>query len=381
MEALPPFDVYLLSIVQNSNFACFYYQWWKVADIFGKNAVPFNKAVTSFQAYTRDTRTQLDIHKLSPLKETFAIIAFQPYNDWRNKTHPRAKPLTVSSLAVTMASLLRVGFGRVVVAGVRDTDRDFVYETFRYLKDTLDSDSTTDHASMLNHSLSVETPPITNIGPMEVGYVQLRPEECKTKFIDANIPKGAIYVLQHAFKGDLDPKRIPDVLGTTTDKSYWKYIFLTEPDTILQTKPWVLPQLKNALDQGLVLSPHRLQPLPHESDLMGMDDEHRYVKSEGNFTKIIDLDAEDGAVCCDEQKKTYKPYTEYFGSCGYCWWECGFKQAGNWSHSGLKPYSLMRLKQGTGIISLAATAHGRRCFPNPNGMCLPLSNKVSLKSS
>lgn len=308
----------------------------------------------------------MDVHELSPLRETFAIIAFQPYSDWKNKENPRARPLTVSSLAATIASLLNVGIGRVVVAGMNDVDNDITQETFRYLKNTLDN---------IDRAIN-DTMPVTKIGPMEVGYAQVRAEEAKSKFIDANMPKGALNVLQHAFKGDLDQNRTRDLMGTTTDKSHWKYIYLTEPDIILQTKPWVLPQLKNALDQGLVLSPHRLQPLPHEADMVGMKDERWFIKAEGNFSTVIDLDALEGAVCCDEQKGQYKPWQDYFGSCGTFWWECGFKM-GNWSHSHLTPYSLFRLKQGTGIVSLSATAHGRRCFPKKHGECVPPSESSS----
>ena len=130
---------------------------------------------------------------------------------------------------------------------------------------------------------------------MEVGYVEVQAREAKTKFLDANMPKGSLYVMQHGFKGDLDPKRTKDLFGTTTNKSYWKYVYLTEPDTILQTKPWVLPQLKSALDQGLVLAPHRLQPIPHEADFIGMKDETRFIRAEGNFSTVLDLDTLDGA--------------------------------------------------------------------------------------
>lgn len=338
-----------------------------MSNIFGDDAIPFNKAVTSFQAYTRSAK--MDVHELSPLRETLAIIAFQPYNDWKTKNHPRARPLTVSSLAATMASLLNVGLGRVVVAGMNKEDGEIVQETFRYLKETLEDQQ---QRQAVN-----ETLPVTKIGPMQVGYVRVRTEEAKTKFIDANIPAGALYVLQHAFKGDLGETRTRDVFGTTTDKSYWKYVYLTEPDIILQTKPWVLPQLKNALDQGLVLAPHRLQPLPHESDFIGMGDEKRFVNAEGNFSTILDLDSLDGAVCCDEHKKGYKPWKDFFGSCGTFWWECGFKRTGNWSHAHLTPYSLIRLNQGTGIVHLGATAHGRRCFPKKNGSCVPHPNNAS----
>jgi hypothetical protein len=249
----------------------------------------------------------------------------------------------------------------VVVVGYNDVDKDFVQESFRYLRDTLDSNS--------NNAFN-NTIPVTKIGPMEVGYVQVHNVEVKTKLIDVNMAKGALGVLQWALKGELDKNRTLDVLGSTTDVSHWKYIFLTEPDTILQTKPWVLSQLKIALDHGLILSPHRLLALPHEADLIGMKDTAQFIPASGNFSNVMDLNALDGAVCCDEHAGTYKPWKEYFGSCGTFWWECGFRKAG-YNHNHFTPYSLMRLQQGTGIVSLAATEHGRRCFPNKNSVCEP----------
>lgn len=348
-------------------------KWWKVANVFGKeDAIPFNRAVTAFQSYTRNTK--LDTHQLSPLRETFAIIAFQPYIRTLKNDSPRARPLTVASLAATIASLVNVGVGRVVVAGMNEMDKSIAQETFSYLRDTLDPNSK-------DHTLKNNARPVAKIGPMEVGYVQVKSEEAKTKFIDTNMPKGALHVLQHGFKGDLDMNRTIDLFGTTTDKSHWKYIYLTEPDIILQTKQWALPQLKNALDQGLVLAPHRLQPLPHEADFIGMKDETRFVKAEGNFSTVLDLDPLEGAVCCDEQAGSYKPWKDYFGSCGTFWWECHFNKDENSTHSHLTPYSLIRLRQGTGIVSLSATAHGRRCFPKKNGECFPRDNDSSNSST
>lgn len=335
-------------------------KWWKIARIFEESAVPFNKAVTSLQSYTRNVRNQ--IPRESPLEETLAIVTFQPYG---HKAAPtRGRPLTVSSLAATMASLLKVGFGRVVIVGLNETDQEMVHETFGYLRDTLDNDPSS------NQSMN-DTQPITRIGPIEVGYVAARSEETKTKFVN-NIPRGAISILQDAFKGDLDPPRTQQVLGTTIEKSFWKYVYLTEPDIILQTKPWVLPQLKQALDQGLNLFPHRLQPLPHEADFIGMEDDRFFVKNEGNFSQIIDLDSLNGAVCCDEQRGTYKPWKDYLNpACELGWWTCGFPKYGNGNHCHLLPYSLMRLKQGIGIVHLAATNHGRRCVPKEKGECVP----------
>ena len=50
-------------------------KWWKTMDIYGtEGGIPFHRAVTAFQAYTRSVTP----HKgESPLQATFAIVAFQ----------------------------------------------------------------------------------------------------------------------------------------------------------------------------------------------------------------------------------------------------------------------------------------------------------------
>lgn len=321
-------------------------KWWKQLDVFGMDSVPFNKAITSFETYARNI--EIDEHG-SPLKNTFAVIAFQPYLD---RSRPdRARTLTIASMAATMASLIQIGFGRVIVVGYSDKDSVLAQDTFRFLRDTIDPDA--------NHTWTTQQE-VTMIGPTEVGYLQVTKEEANSRFIKTNMPKGALVVLQRGFKGNLDEKRAKQLFGSTHDRSFWRYIFLTEPDTILQTRPWALPQLRDALDQGFILTPHRLQPLPHESDVIGMGDEpNKFVPATGNFSSVINLKAD--AACCDEHKGTYKPGKDNFPDCGMFWWQCGFKPNGN--DERLKPYSLIRLQSGTGIVSLAATEHGRRCFP------------------
>jgi hypothetical protein len=342
-------------------------KWWKVTNVFGQeDAIPFHRAVTAFQAYTRSITPLFSSSAAkSPLQATFAIVAFQSYEDDAHDSgsSTRGRPLTVSSLAATIASLVKVGFGRVVVAGMSENDESIVQETFRFLQETFDPDR------IINSS---ELQAVTAIGPMEVGFVRLSEIQVQSRFIKTNIPKGALHVLQEGFKGTLDHDSTIDLFGTTTDKSHWQYIYLTEPDIILQTRKSAIPQLKRALDQGFVLAPHRLQPIPHETDFFGLEDQHKIVPNTGKFSLLLNLDS-DGtdATCCDEQAGKYKPWQDY-EDCGVgFWWQCGFSHLTNYSHKRLEPYSLIRLKGGTGIVSLAASEHGRRCFPSRHGVCTP----------
>jgi hypothetical protein len=168
-------------------------------------------------------------------------------------------------LASTIASLANVvGMGRVVVwTGMNNHDEEIVQETFRSLQRVW---SENDGVVVDENNKSVTT----KIGPMELGYVQVCKEETKTSSVELNLPKAALQILQQAFEGDLDDERTRQIFGTITDKSYWKYVYLTEPDTILQTKPYALSQIQSALDDGLILAPHRLQPIPHQADFVGM---------------------------------------------------------------------------------------------------------------
>jgi hypothetical protein len=83
------------------------------------------------------------------------------------------------------------------------------------------------------------------IGDAELAYVRITDKSwIKTKALDVNMPRGAILGLQLALMGRM-----------------------SDPHQVLHTKPWVLPSIRDGLDSGQSFFPHRLQPLPHESDL------------------------------------------------------------------------------------------------------------------
>jgi hypothetical protein len=223
-----------------------------------------------------------------------------------------------------------------------------------------------------------EQRPIASIGLMEVGFVRVT--NATTQFIEVNMPKAALDGLQQAFKGGLESEETKLWLGSHHSRedasSPWKYVYLTEPDTILQTRPWVLPQLVDALDEGFILVPHRLQPIPHETDVKGTKDKSRFVPAIGNFSAVIELDALGGDVCCDAGID--KPGTTNYPKCGSFWYWCGFGRRGDplVDHERLLPYKFMRLRHGTGIVSLAGTEHGRRCNPGKNAACESASDNT-----
>lgn len=301
-------------------------------------------------------------HLLHP---TIAIVPFMSYvkKGSGQVTLDRSTNLTIASLGATLASMARVGFGRIVVVGLDDGDECLVREAFELLPSSNNS---------------------KNQNATDYAYVQIRNETWyRTKFIPYNVPRAAITGLQHAFRGELPEGDIKLWLGN--DKEYWKYVYLTEPDTILQTRMSSLEAIHDALEEKLVLMPHRLQPVPHYTDVEGTSSLN-YLKQLGAFRDkvVIELDQENDA-CCEE---VARPYSQ-FGECRNFWYMCGFasydcrdKNASSFDegHKRLIPYDLIRIRGGTGIVSVAGSVHGRSCRPErrPGFVCeAPYRTEIS----
>ena len=348
-------------------------KWWKILQWEGHDPIPYTKMTSQFKKYVQGAQ-QYPAEASHAWRETVAVVAFQAYT---NKMYPeRAHGLTYLSLAATLESLRRAGFGRVTVGVMVDSEIDCIRDAFKVLLDVLEPGNT--HDSMNN---------ITQIGHMEVGYARVSQEDAKTKILEKNMPLAVLLGLKDAFTMSELPEseRTPEMtqnmtswLGNKQEPSYWKYVYLTEPDTILQTRPSTLAALKTEVDKGSVLLPHRLQPIPHESDVMGMSKEKNSFLFEEEFPEIFTLDPINSHdVCCDENAgQHFKPgRPPNYDTCGIrFWYTCGFaaklKGIKN-RHERLLPYKLFRMTGGTGIVSLAATEHGRRCIPKKNGICRP----------
>ena len=72
-------------------------------------------------------------------------------------------------------------------------------------------------------------------------------------------------------------------------------------------------------------------------------------------------------ACCDAGKESYA--FKVYDKCGDFWYRCGFgkkRQTLNETvqgHKRLEHYKLIRLSEGSRIVLLAATEHGRQCTP------------------
>jgi len=87
-----------------------------------------------------------------------------------------------------------------------------------------------------------------------------------TIFDEYNIAKGAFRGLQKAFSeanqnGEEHRKRW---LGDNYYEGQYEYVYFTESDTILHTRPRALSLFAKQLQLGRILTAHRLQPLPHQ---------------------------------------------------------------------------------------------------------------------
>jgi hypothetical protein len=340
-------------------------KWWKMLQILNFPSV-FDTAMERFDGYlAKSSGFPID----TSFQEAVAVIAFQSYVD---VLHPEmAYRLTLMSLGATIESLRRAGMGRVVVVGtpksldVEGMDQTIAEDTFRYLKFQVEG-------TKVSNSTQVAM-----LGSMEVGFVGFEKEYSNTTFLKKNVPRAALMGLREAIllgkkEEQLAPNQIEQVeewLGDKKHPTYWKYIYLTEPDSILQTRPATLKQLKFEVDKGMILMPHRLQPIPHEDDAHGHQKKNLYLPS--NFKPVIELDAiGEHDACCDTNQRPGRDYP----SCGNFWYMCDLSEGiamENRTYDRLKLYPLIKLKQGTEIVSLAALEHGRMCLPTKNNVCVP----------
>ena len=319
---------------------------------------------------------------------TIAVIPFIPYRSTKNET--RGKVLTTTSLGATLMSLIRLKCGRVlVVVDQKDFDNvsaSIMEATKQLLQDHqpnvvvhrrrgLESFFNNLKLSSIDPVLAVVNQTNTfeyQVDQTEIGLVVVNcTEDDGTKFRwIRNVPKAALLGLKKAFEAtDLSHTR--QWLGHSTSRNYkdkWNYTYLTEPDSILHARDQALPAFTRELENGNIMVPHRLQPIPHENDLPDYNFPGKVLPAQGNFSIIESLGSD--AMCCDAGPSA--PGWVKFNVCSAAWWECGFireegkgRNQGNRSerHFRLQDYQFMELQAGTRIVSLAGSNHGRRCVP------------------
>jgi len=171
--------------------------------------------------------------------------------------------------------------------------------------------------------------------------------------------------------------------------------------------------MKNALDEGISLFPHRIHPLPHESDLPNNTTFNRglYLPNIPPFSKVTTLDPlgdddndnnEKYIACCDGGN-VWPGFEGFTRNPVSKWWENGFHLINKdddgsnnnnattknkttnidamayynltkikEGHRRLLKYKWMRLKDGVGIV-FASNNNGRFCVPSKT-MCISENN-------
>jgi hypothetical protein len=365
-------------------------KWWKTVGA-PQNEYANRRVVESFHQYSAthlkgEAAEEYEPHR-ALLRPTVAVVAFQAYAEpgsrHDEKLNRRCRDLTVASLAATLSSLVQVGMGRIVVVGhekERVLEEPQILEAFDLLAVQANDNSGADSGKGSTMAMANERV----VRGSRLAYVTVPTDMVRTDFVSANMPRGALLGLHRAFT-DNNHSWTRDWLGEealdplTPPESLWKFVYLIEPDTFLHTRPRTVATLAKMLHDGYVLAPHRLQPIPYQSDFPNSTAWHTLLGEEqlssSPFPTIATLDARTDA-CCDEQKGAHRPgsHQAVGSNCGDFWWLCGFNENqgeerfGNHSRI-LDHYHLMRLRRGTGVTTLAGSEHGRRCLPVVNGGC------------
>ena len=349
--------------------------------------------------------------------ETLSTIPFQEYKAnpiYAEQGNPlpaeRAYNLTITCLAATLESLRRAQMGRVVVVGSQESHVSYANAAFQYLHDHLPQlsyhggDPNHDNSNSHTDSSKKDSTLSPKLGHMELDFVTITERQYKTNILSRNMPLGALVGAKEVMQlADVDPAKrtkhqqglVNAWLGTRKDPTHWKYLYLTEPDSVLVTRDRSLQLLKDEIDirEGII-SPWRLQPIPHESDIRGYHDPKLFLAEKDGFEQVLSLDhqgsAADGEyrtndVCCDEDPagKDFRP-AKKMPDCGkgVKWFWCGFK-AYEFNaplppdpHERLRNYELFRLTKGTGITTIAGNLFARRCDAQQHtSFCTPPKRK------
>lgn len=331
-------------------------KWWKM----GEQPATYAYAVGKLQSYIHRTlmATDAGVHDTT-MDSTLALI---PYGV-SDKTEDIGQQMWMISLAATIASLIQHGVARVLVVGYYDADARQAREAFEYL---LDHDyhgaDAEEEGGIAGKKMSRikgnglgNSPFWTKWGDTELAFVHT--SDVESKHVAENVPKGALNDLQKALRGENSKDGVePKYFLGKNDGERFKYLYFTESDQILNAR--LRPSMLDTLDEGRIMVPHRIQPIPHPLDL-----DHLFRRKE----KMVDLGEisdkvahlrPDVDACCDTGERLENP--KAMGIKGF-WWQHGFNGNGDFTH--LKPYDFMRLTSGTGIVALSATEHSRRCRP------------------
>ena len=329
-------------------------KWWKM----GEQPATYAFAIGKLQSYIQRTLMETDagVQHDTTMDSTLALI---PYGV-SDKTEDIGQQMWMISLAATIASLIQHGVARVLVVGYYDADAKQAREAFEYLLDHdyhgADADEEVGIARKKTSRIKgngVDNSPFwTKWGDTELAFVHT--SDIKSKYDAENVPKGALNDLQKALRGEnssdgVEPKYF---LGKKGGERF-KYLYFTECDEILNAR--LRPSMLDTLDEGRIMVPHRIQPIPHPLDLDHLFRRREKMVDLGELSDKVAHLRPDVDACCDTGERIENP--KAMGIKGF-WWQHGLGN-GNGDFTHLKPYDFMRLTSGTGIVALSSTEHSR----------------------
>eukprot|EP00977_Amphora_coffeiformis_P027401 scaffold34609_cov146-Amphora_coffeaeformis.AAC.8 len=382
-------------------------KWWRTAKVekfdpsywrlinslfeyVGRSSSFWNEPVRSHNNYNNN-----------PWVDTIAVVAYVPVS---NPNTQRMQPIDILVLGAQVASLIRHSVGRIVV--VTDQEyREYVQtHIWPFLVQLLQNDASVLSTNATNWVQDIvqnsfrsrlATNEVT-IGSTELTLMDVPSEHGFLGKTVKLVPRACLILLYETlFHNSTTSKAQESLVLGASGRGRWKYVYYTEQDSPLHTRPTVQPNLKTALDQGAVLTPHRLLPAPHESDFIadgvpGDLPQNLYLPAIGNWTHVTVLDAQQQrASCCDRGFNSRDARTLYPKGNNF-WFLDGFGKSlpgGETSEEAARvmaehlkrfsTYQLVRLKDGTGLTLVAGSESSRQCTPHqqyPNGCPLLQEN-------
>ena len=291
-------------------------KWWGMANLFRHRSL-VEEFIDKLKAFGNEP---VDPALVSSFRNTIGIVPFMPFGGARSQEEELA--FSSAMLGACLRSMSRYGFGRIIVV-------------------VPSAEVKADYERQIPHVLHY-TEVIFKVA-----------SQVKTNFVDIHMPYGAITGLLKAFRN-----QDPEWLGTA---NRWNSVYFTEPDSLLHMKPQTAQRLiDGVIYKNWMLSPHRLQPIPHEGDL-SMSIHPIIPVPDKDPYRVLHLESYSSFGWDGGNERPYggkESNPKNPNKCNSFWYMCGFSSG---DHSSLAPYGLMRLSNGIGIAMLRGSEHGRQC--------------------
>jgi hypothetical protein len=350
---------------------------------------------TYFDDTQRHENDQPSLELTAP-QQTIAVIPFTQHGSDSNSTSNKQLSasqrqhfleLRVQALAATLISLQRVGMGRAIVVGLSDVDKEWVLSAFERVEQDADAEWTMSVEQFLDDSeaLSLSMQLAFVIAPGVTPEV-IQNSEHTSLSLGHLLQKQALHGLDVALRGS------PSLLGaplqswlgekSSADTAQWQYVYWTQPNLLLHARASSLPVLQEALDQGAILTAHRLPVIPHVSDFAVASKSKQaslaLVPAIDSFATIMTLDSVIAACCDAGSGRPALEITQPDCASDTPWWQCGLSastitqsdRVTTDPHRRKVPYSWIRLRNpGLGLVLMSASESARMCTPVTSGSC------------